>query len=216
VRAAPSGLRGTFAARRSPMSERQGAVTKRVLLAYATREGQTEKIADHLAGTLRARSLAVDVVDVAGPVAAVDVAAYDHVVLAASLHLGKHEPEMIAFVRTNKAKLAEVPTSLLSVSMSEAGVEDPTRTLEQRRKAVANVKDAIDKFLADTGLHPGRVMPVAGALKYLEYGWLVRFVMKRISQAEGGPTDTSRDYEMTDWVALGRFAEEVAASLAAA
>jgi menaquinone-dependent protoporphyrinogen oxidase len=97
--------------------------------------------------------------------------------------------------------------------MSEAGAEDPARTPEQRAHAAAGVKEVIDRFLVDTGLHPARVMPVAGALKYREYGWLVRFVMKRISKAEGGPTDTSRDYEMTDWVALDRFGEEVAASL---
>ncbi len=37
--------------------------------------------------------------------------------------------------------------------------------------------------------------------------------MKRISKAEGGPTDTSHDYEMTDWVKLDRFADEIAATL---
>jgi menaquinone-dependent protoporphyrinogen oxidase len=160
---------------------------------------------------LRARSLALDVIDVAA--SAADPAGYDHVVLAASLHIGKHEREMVAFVRANEAKLAHVPTSFLSISMSEAGAEDPCAHERAAREAAANVKGAIHRFLADTGLHPGRVMPVAGALKYLEYGWLVRFVMKRISKAEGGPTDTSRDYEMTDWVSLARFAEEVAASL---
>jgi menaquinone-dependent protoporphyrinogen oxidase len=193
----------------------QRNIDKRVLVTYATREGQTEKIAMHLAATLRARSLEVDVVDVRSP-GLPTLAGYAHVVLAASIHLGTHEREMIDFVKAHKDALNAMPTSLLSVSMSEAGAEDPTRTLEQRTKAVVNVKHAIDKFLEETGLHPGRVMPVAGALKYLEYGWLVRFVMKRISQAEGGPTDTSRDYEMTDWVALERFAEKIADSLHAA
>ena len=187
--------------------------TKRVLVAYATREGQTRKIAERVAATLRARAVDVDVVDVRAPPPSLDLACYAHVVLAASLHIGKHEREMVDFVRTHRAALDAASTSLLSVSMSEAGAEDPSRTLEQRKQAMANVKQTIDRFLEETGLHPGRVMPVAGALKYLEYGWLVRFVMKRISDAEGGPTDTSRDYEMTDWVSLERFAEEVAASV---
>ena len=186
---------------------------KRVLIAYATREGQTQKIADHVAKTLRARAIEVDVVDVRTPPPGLDLARYAHVVLAASLHLGKHEREMVDFARANKTTLDSMATSLLSVSMSEAGAEDPSRTQEQRNKAADNVKQAVGHFLEETALHPGRVMPVAGALKYLEYGWLVRFVMKRISKAEGGPTDTSRDYEMTDWVSLDRFGDEVAASL---
>jgi menaquinone-dependent protoporphyrinogen oxidase len=189
---------------------------KRVLVAYATREGQTQKVADHVAATLRARGLDVDVVNVKTPPPTLDVASYAHVILAASLHVGTHEREMVDFARANRTTLDSLPTSLLSLSMSEAGAEDATRTDEQRKKAASNVKETIDRFLQDTGLHPGRVMPVAGALKYLEYGWLIRFVMKRISKAEGGPTDTSRDYEMTDWVALDRFGEEVAASLGAA
>ncbi len=187
----------------------------RVLVAYATREGQTHEIADHVAARLRARGAEVDVVDVKSPPTAPDRAGYAHVVLAASLHLGKHEREMLAFIAANKAWLDATPTSLLSVSMSEAGAEDPARTPEQRAKAAADVKRTIDELLAETKLHPGRVKPVAGALKYREYGWLIRFVMKRISKAEGGPTDTSRDYEMTDWGSLDRFADEIASSLAA-
>ena len=38
-------------------------------------------------------------------------------------------------------------------------------------------------------------------------------LLKRISRRAGGPTDTSRDYEMTDWNQVVRFAAEFAASL---
>jgi menaquinone-dependent protoporphyrinogen oxidase len=37
--------------------------------------------------------------------------------------------------------------------------------------------------------------------------------MKRIARKEGGPTDTSRDYEYTDWEAVDRFADAFAAKL---
>ena len=32
--------------------------------------------------------------------------------------------------------------------------------------------------------------------------------MRRIAKKAGAETDTSRDYEYTDWVALDRFVEE--------
>ena len=41
-------------------------------------------------------------------------------------------------------------------------------------------------------------------------------VMRHISKREGGPTDTSRDYEMTDWVSLDRFVDGLVEGLAQA
>jgi menaquinone-dependent protoporphyrinogen oxidase len=66
----------------------------------------------------------------------------------------------------------------------------------------------VDKLLAETGWRPRRIELVAGALLYTRYNFLVRFVMRQISKAEGGDTDTSRDYEYTDWAAVDRFALE--------
>jgi menaquinone-dependent protoporphyrinogen oxidase len=37
--------------------------------------------------------------------------------------------------------------------------------------------------------------------------------MKRIAKKSGGDTDTSRDYEYTDWAALDRFLEQFAAEI---
>jgi len=34
-----------------------------------------------------------------------------------------------------------------------------------------------------------------------------------ISKRKGGPTDTSRDHEFTDWTAVDRFAHQFAAAL---
>jgi len=34
--------------------------------------------------------------------------------------------------------------------------------------------------------------------------------MKAITAREGGPTDTSRDYDFTDWPAVDQFADDAA------
>jgi menaquinone-dependent protoporphyrinogen oxidase len=52
------------------------------------------------------------------------------------------------------------------------------------------------------------VLPVAGALAYSKYSFFVKLVMKTIAWKAGGPTDTSRDYEFTDWATLDRFVLE--------
>ncbi len=53
-------------------------------------------------------------------------------------------------------------------------------------------------------------MNFAGALRYSEYGWMMKRVMKSIARREGNDTDTSRDHEYTDWPAVDRFANDVA------
>jgi hypothetical protein len=42
----------------------------------------------------------------------------------------------------------------------------------------------------------------------------VAAIAKRIARKAGAPTDTSRDYELTDWTALDRFVAEAAAATA--
>jgi menaquinone-dependent protoporphyrinogen oxidase len=54
------------------------------------------------------------------------------------------------------------------------------------------------------------ILSVAGRLAYREYNVLVRFLIKRIAKKEGGPTDTSRDHELTDWDAVDRLGREMA------
>ena len=38
-------------------------------------------------------------------------------------------------------------------------------------------------------------------------------MMKRIARKEGAPTDTSRDYELTDWTEVERLAREFAMTM---
>ena len=44
-------------------------------------------------------------------------------------------------------------------------------------------------------------------MAYRKYNPFLRWFMKRASKAAGGPTETSRDYEMTDWSQVERFVE---------
>ena len=144
--------------------------TKTIAVLYATREGQTAKIAERVAEDLRACGCAVAVHDVREPGAAIGGAGA--VVLAASVHLGRHEKEMVAFVKAHRDELARVPTMFLSVSMSEAGAEMRDRPAEVRAKAAAEVRGVIEHFFADTGFRATHVFPVAGALQYRHYNFL--------------------------------------------
>jgi menaquinone-dependent protoporphyrinogen oxidase len=68
----------------------------------------------------------------------------------------------------------------------------------------------VEKFLRSTGWQPTTVKTVAGALLYTQYNFIKRWVMRWIVRKAGGDTDTTRDYEYTDWKDLAQFAKSFA------
>lgn len=195
----------------APLFSSAARAVKTVAVLYATREGQTRRIAEHMAATLRARDFTVSVHDVAVELPRdFDLASCAGALLAASIHIGKHEKEMLTFVKRHRAELERMPCMFLSVNLSQAGVEDANATARRRERAKANVAKMIDEFLRKTGWKPDRVHPVAGALLYRQYRLPVRLMMRFIAKLVGANTDTTRDHEYTDWRALDRFAAELA------
>ncbi len=185
----------------------------RTAIFYATREGHTRRIAEHVAADLRTLKHEVDLYDVKALAGSVDWPACDWACVAASVHAGHHEAEMIAFVKRHRPALERRHAAFLSVSLSETGAEDVRAPTERRERAAADARRMIDVFEQETGWRPARVLPVAGALAYSRYNFLIRFVMKRIAHKAGAPTDTSRDYEFTDWSTLDAFIKDAAVSV---
>jgi menaquinone-dependent protoporphyrinogen oxidase len=204
---------GTLDARREGMRKRTKCEipTGAIAVLYATREGQTAKIATRFAADLRAHDCAVVLYNLRD--ADVALGGASAVVLAASVHLHHHEKEMVTFARDHREQLARLPTLFMSVSLSEAGAEMATRPASVRAQASTEVHAVADQFFAATGFRPTHFLPVAGALAYRHYNFLVRFIMKRIAAAEGASTDTSREHEYTDWSLIDAtaksFAQEV-------
>lgn len=177
----------------------------RLLVVYATRYGQARLIAGHIASAILARGLSVEVVECTHPPATASFDRCDGAVLIASVHFGKHERQMIEFVRHWRDDLNSLPTLFVSASLSEAGAEDPSAAPERRAQCAGDAKRMIVDFIMQAGWSPTEVLPVAGALAYTKYNWLLRLLMKRIAKRTGSPTDTSRAHEFTDWVALDNY-----------
>jgi menaquinone-dependent protoporphyrinogen oxidase len=188
---------------------------ERALVLYATKEGHTRRIAYRVGQALRARGVVPTVVDVKNVAESIRLGDYGSAVLLASVHAGHHEREMLAFVKRHRAALTEMRAAFISVNLSEAGVEDSKRTASERAAAQVDVKGLLDTFTEETGWAPSVVKPVAGALLYTRYNPFLRFVMKRITKKAGGPTDTTQDYEFTDWQAIDRFVAEFVGSVEA-
>jgi menaquinone-dependent protoporphyrinogen oxidase len=188
---------------------------KPIAVLYATREGHTRRIADEVAHVLAGHGLLPATIDLVHEPDPGDLHRFGAVVVASPVHAGQFAPEVIAFARKRHADLDHMPCALLSVTLSEAGAERADTTPEQHAKFVADVNGMNEHFFEETGWHPARVKNVAGAIAYSRYNFLVKLVMKRIARESGGSTDTSRDHDYTDWVALDRFVSAFAEDLLA-
>jgi menaquinone-dependent protoporphyrinogen oxidase len=175
---------------------------KRLLIVYGTTEGQTAKIAAHVADVARelghqaAVRHAPDVDD-----ADLDC---DAVIVGGSLHEGRYQRAVRDFVAHHKALLSSRPSAFFSVSLAAA-----SRDADERAQPLRIAKE----FAAAAGWAPAQIGSFAGALKYTQYSWLKRALMKYIAAKEGGDTDTSHDFEYTSWDDVARFTREFVSRL---
>jgi menaquinone-dependent protoporphyrinogen oxidase len=175
----------------------------KILVTYHSGEGQTTRIAERISTVLGERGVEVDVREAAN---APRPAGFDAVVVGDSIHVGRHSRSVTRWLRKHNSELADVPMALFQVSMTSARHDE-----EHDAKA----EQYVEQLLARTGAHPDLVVNFAGALRYSEYGWMTKRVMRSIARREGNDTDTSRDHEYTDWSAVDRFANDVAVLAAA-
>lgn len=173
-----------------------------ILLVYGTTDGHTRKVAQVLAEDLRANLCCVDVVDAAGMRRRISVEGYDGVIVAASVHIGDYQKTVARWVRQHAPMLNIMPSAFLSVSLA---------VVERRAQVRTEIISLMERFLERSGWRPTITKMVAGALPYTRYGWLKRQMMKRmVEQAGSDDTDTTRDYEYTDWIDLRNFAHDFA------
>jgi menaquinone-dependent protoporphyrinogen oxidase len=175
----------------------------RALIVYASTHGHTAKIASQLAEAVRRGDCKADIRDARHePVP--DLTGYDGVIVAASLHGGHHQREVVDWVKRQRDELGDRHSVFISVSLTAADDTDEAREATQR---------CIDDFVEETGWAAGQTIPVAGALQYREYNAATRTLIRLMMRRGGHPTDASHDYDYTDWDAVDRIGAEFAAAL---
>jgi menaquinone-dependent protoporphyrinogen oxidase len=168
----------------------------RILILFATIEGHTRKIVEHLSAMLEKAGHTVRLIDTTSEEAAPAADEFDASIIAAPVHIGTFPASMRRYVKANAETLMARPGAFVSVSLAAASSEETE---------IAEVADYVEEFSKETGWWPVSVHHAAGALKYTEYDFFRRWMLKRIVGKDGGPTDTSRDFEFTDWDALDQF-----------
>ena len=179
----------------------------RILVLYATREGQTEKVASRIAQHLRDGDAEVVLANAADApaVGGLDLRDFDLLVFGASMHAGGLEQELTSYVNANAGPVSRYRRAFFLVLLS-AATRDPGLREASLADAIAKMDEQLDVDFEDVEM-------IAGALMYSKYPLPLRWLMRRLAKKAGGDTDTSRDYEYTDWEQVARYARRLLAML---
>jgi menaquinone-dependent protoporphyrinogen oxidase len=180
----------------------------RVLLVYASKYGQTQKIAEVMASTLRELGHSVELLNTASEKAlTVTSADVDALLVGAPVYAGNFPKSMRVWARGNQELLRAKPSAFFSVCL---GVLE-----KENAQAQADERKFVETFTTALGWKPMMTRVLAGGLPYTKYWLPIRWMMRRISRKAGGDTDTHRDYEYTDWVEVRQFARDFVAGVSA-
>lgn len=165
---------------------------------YATTEGQTMKIASHIAQRLREQGHDVDQHHV-DALDDFDASRFDGVMLGGSIHEGHYQRYFVRWLAEHQRELASRPTALFTVCLAIASPHEAER---------AEARHFPDQLLERAKLAPDRSAVFAGALKYTQYSWLKRALMKQIAKHEGASVDATTDHEYTSWPEVDAFVDD--------
>ncbi|MGX9352089.1 flavodoxin domain-containing protein [Shimia sp. W99] len=164
----------------------------KVLVAYATSEGHTRRIARHVSDRIVDAGHGVELLAL-GDAQDIHLGRFDRVIFAASLHVGHYQRALADFVGERANDLAGTPSLLLSVSLAAAGHE------AEDWRDLARIAE---EFEEATGWHPDEVVQVAGAYLPSRYDIVRRLIMRRIIAKKDPDADLDADKVYTDWTAL--------------
>lgn len=177
----------------------------RILVLHSSIDGHTKRIAQRIGAVLASEGHVATLRSADAPAVGQEIVRCDGVILGAAIRYGHYSPCLEGVVREQRAAIEARPNAFFSVCLTAGG---PGARPEAARRYV-------DDFMGKTGWRPGRTAIFAGALRYRHYNVFTRAIIRLIMTITGGDTDTSRDYEYTDWQAVDRFAEDFVALLPA-
>ncbi len=167
-----------------------------ILVAYATRYGSTQEVAERIAATLRECGLKVEV-KLARQVR--DLASYRAVVLGAPLYIGSWLKDAQRFLKQHQAALAERPVAIFALG--------PTRTEELKSP---QVRAQLDQEL---GKYPW-LKPVAAEVFGGKYDPArLRFPDSLLKVLPASPLHDAPASDVRDWEAIRAWASNLATKL---
>jgi menaquinone-dependent protoporphyrinogen oxidase len=173
-------------------ADQEDIMANTVLVAYATRYGSTQEVAEAIAATLRNRGLQATL-QAARDAASLD--GYDAVVLGAPLYIGSLLKDARRFLSQHGQALAQRPIAAFALG--------PTFPEDDLQAARAQLDQELAKF-------PG-LSPVAAELFGGRFDPAVlRFPDSLLTKLPASPLHAKPASDMRDWDAIGAWADRLA------
>jgi len=181
----------------------------RILVTYDTSDGQTEKVAHHVARQIERRGQAARLVNLDSPDDKSEIGDFDASFIIGAVHGGQHSQRLTEFVRSSKQSIERTSNAFLSVSLSAASHETTDKL---------DAEAFMQEFERETGWTPQYSMQVAGALHERQFGWFQRTIVRVLLKQRNIVPEPSGETELTNWPALDdfvrMFVEQVVSSTA--
>lgn len=166
------------------------------VIIYASVDGQTKKICDHINGVLLSKKQDVELVSIAD--FRDNLKDFDKIILASSIRYGKHNQDVINLINQNYELLNAKKSAFISVNL--------VARKEEKRQAHTN--PYVVKFLDRIKWKPTIVEVFAGKINYKIYGFFDKLIIKLIMVITKGPTNSDAEIEYTNWDNVTAFAEK--------
>ena len=169
-----------------------------LLILYSTVDGQTLRICERMQAVIQSLGKRVALAAIDGE-RIPDPAAFDGVVIGASIRYGKHRKSVLDFIETNRPLLDAKPSAFFSVNIV-------ARKAEKNRP---ETNPYVRKFFRQTSWQPTRCAVFAGRLDYPRCRFFDRQMIRLIMWMTKGPTDPKAVVEFTDWNQVESFGRVV-------
>lgn len=166
----------------------------RILIAYSTTDGHTPRICERLRQVVEQQGHSATVVALA-QAGALDLPAFDSIVIGASIRYGKHQPQVAQFISRHQALLERKANAFFTVNIV-------ARKPEKNRP---ETNPYLIKFLSQISWKPKLLAVFAGKLDYPRYRFFDRLMIRFIMLMTNGPTDPTAVIEFTDWQQVEAF-----------
>lgn len=175
----------------------------RILIVYASKYGQTEKIAKFLQQRLMEHGNQVELLNAFHP-QLVSFSDYEGVIVGAPIYMLRYPRLLRRWVSQHAEDLNRTQSAFFSVCMAAA---------EKDEKAQRQLLSISENFFKKTGWYPRRRKVFAGGVSFTKYNWFVKRLMDSISRRSGTILDTQKDHEFTKWSDVAKFGDDFLQSL---
>ena len=170
----------------------------KVLIIYSTTDGHTRKICLRLKQILEGQDHQVELFSITD-LDAIELTAFDKIVIGASIRYGKHSKLVYDFVKRYQEILDSKPNAFFSVNV----------VARKPEKNSPETNPYLKIFLRQIAWKPKNLAVFAGKIDYQKYNVFDRSIIRLIMWITKGPTDPHANIEFTDWSKVEEFAETI-------